>query len=74
MTVYKWMIIALGWEMRLRGAIMGVGAGLVAFTVAGLPAAAVLGSLGVGVGMTGEGLKNWANEQAWPKNVCLTVS
>lgn len=73
-TVYKWMIIALSWEMRLRGAVMGVGAGLVAFTVAGLPAAAVLGSLGVGVGMTGEGLKNWANERTWPKNVCLTVS
>ncbi|WP_144413384.1 hypothetical protein [Corynebacterium epidermidicanis] len=70
-SIPKWAVVALAWDMIARGAVVGTVGGFLDTTIVGLPAGAVLNALGIAAGTSGNGVLYWADHTDWPKNICL---
>lgn len=70
-SIPKWAIKALAWDMIVRGAVVAGAGGFVDATVLGLPAGAVMNALGIVEGTSGYALSEWAESTDWPKSICI---
>lgn len=71
--VPKWALQAFAWYVILVGGYSAVVGLFASATIVGLPAGAVLGAIGVGLGVTGSFLLWWIdnNIPPWGKYVCI---
>ena len=69
----KWALQAFAWYVIVVGGYTAVVGLFVSGTIVGLPAGAVLGAIGVGVGLTGQAMLWWIdnNIPPWGKYVCI---
>lgn len=73
MTVYKWQLQTIAWIAIGYGAFVSIAALFAgAATVIGLPAGAVVGAIGIGLGVVGSFFLWKVDQQRWtPKRVCF---
>lgn len=72
MTVYKWQLQTIAWVFIGFGALYSIAGLFVAVTGVGLPAGAILGALGIGIGVTAQFFLWKVDQQRWnSKRVCF---
>lgn len=71
LTVYKWQMQTIGWIAIGYGAFISIVGLFASGTVIGLPAGAVLGAMGIGLGVTGTFFLWKADHLTWnSKRIC----